>query len=134
MTWRRVVDATIPAAGFIATAPVFLRVIDLPMALERSLGEAAGIVWCVIVGAAMGCVVAGIALRVKRPALSFRLEYPALVVAGAISAIYGVTIFAVAGWRGWTPSFFVWGIGAHCLARFLEAGLARREAAKDGVA
>lgn len=126
---RRIIDATIPACGAVATLPVFARVFDLPMALERSLGEAFGIVWCVVVGASMASILAGICLRVRRPSLSFKFEYPALIVAGLISTIYGVAIYGVVGLaRGWTPTWFVWGIGFHCLARFVELWLARRAA------
>ena len=111
-----------------ATAPVFAQIVDLPTSIERSLGEAAGIVWCVVVGGASLAVCVGVGLRGRRPSLAFRFEFPALVVAGTISAIFGVTILAVAGWRGWTAAWFVWAIGAYFLARYAELALARRAA------
>lgn len=128
---RRIVDATIPACGAIATIPVFARIVDLPMALERSIGEASGILWCVIVGAAMITIVAGILFRRARPSLAFKLEFPALIIAGTISTIYGVTIIGFIGFgRGWTPTWFVWAIGFHCLARYIELSYARRQLRK----
>lgn len=127
---RRIVDATIPALIMVATVPVFVHIVDLPTSIEHSLGEALGIVWCVVVGASSLAIWVGVCFRRSRPALSFRLEFPALVVAGTISAVFGVSILAVAGWRGWTAAWFVWAIGGHFLARYLELALARRAAKK----
>lgn len=130
---RRVVDATIPALGMVATMPVWWRVIDVPSSMRDSIGVGAGILWAVISGAAMASVVVGIATRKTRPVWSFRFEFPALIVAGMASLVYGVVLLGVAGWRGWTAAWFVWAIGAHFTARYIEAGLARAAAVRaDG--
>lgn len=130
---RRVIDATIPALCMVGTVPVFARIIDVPQSMHDSIGVGAGILWCVICGLAMAAISVGVALRTARPALSFALEFPALVIAGTTSAIYGVVLFGVAGWRGWTAAWFIWAIGAHFLARYIEAAWARREATRaDG--
>jgi hypothetical protein len=125
---RRIVDATIPAFSAVAVIPVIPLIIDVPMALRESIGRGLGIIWCVIVGAAMLQICIGILLRKPRPSLAFKLEWPALIVAGTVSAIYSVAIFAIAGGRGWVAAWFVLGIGGHCIARFAEMTLARRVA------
>lgn len=127
---RRIVDATVPALITVATVPVFVHIVDLPTSIERSLGEALGIVWCVVVGTASLAVCVGICLRRRQPALAFKFEFPALIVAGTISAVFGVSILAVAPWRGWTAAWFVWAIGGHFIARYFELTLARRAAKK----
>jgi hypothetical protein len=130
---RRIVDATIPVLCLVGTVPVFARVIDVPQSMRESFGVGAGILWCIICGSAMALISAGIVLRQSHPSLSFRLEFPALIVAGTTSGIYGVVLFGVSGWRGWTAAWFIWAIGAHFTARYVEAARARRTASRaDG--
>jgi hypothetical protein len=125
---RRIVDATIPALSVVAVVPVIPLIVDVPMSLKESVGRGLGIIWCVVVGIAMLNICAGILLRKFRPSLAFKLEWPALIVAGTVSAIYSVSIFAVAGFRGWVAAWFILAIGAHCIARYVEMALARKVA------
>jgi hypothetical protein len=130
---RRIVDATIPALCLVGTVPVFARIIAVPQSLRDSIGTGAGVLWCVVCGTAMLAISIGIMLRSVSPAWSFRLEFPALIVAGSTSGIYGVVLFGVSGWRGWTAAWFIWAIGAHFTARYIEASRARRTAERaDG--
>jgi hypothetical protein len=126
---RRFVDASIPLLIVIAVIPAAVQILELPAALERSLGEFIGRLWAITLGIAFSSICVGIALRLRKPAWAFRFEWPALAFAGLISSIYGTSIMFFAGMRGWTPTWFIWAIGAHCLTRFLELGRARRQAA-----
>ena len=123
---RRIVDAVIPLFLVIATVPVFSQIFDIPVSLERSLGEGFGIVWCVVVGAASAAVWVGVTIRRRWPSVSFRFEFPGLIVAGTISAIFGVTILSLAPLRGWTAAWFVFAIGGWYVCRFIELAAARR--------
>jgi len=123
---RRIVDAVIPLFLMIGTVPVFTRVFELPLSIQHSLGDAFGIVWCIVVGSASAAVWVGVACRRRWPAVAFKLEYPGLIVAGTISAIFGVSILALAPRAGWTAAWFVFAIGGWYVCRFLELAFARR--------
>jgi hypothetical protein len=127
---RRIVDATIPALSVVAVVPVVPLIADVPTALRESLGRGLGIIWCVVVGAAMLGICVGILFRKSRPSLAWKMEWPALLVAATFSAVYSVAIFTYAGMRGWVAAWFVLAVGAHCMARYVEMSLARRAAKK----
>jgi len=127
---RRFVDASIPALIVVATIPAATQILELPASLERSLGEFIGRLWAITLGLAMLAVCIGILLRTRKPEWAFRFEWPALVYGGLISSIFGTSIMATTGLRGWTAAWFVWAIGGHCLIRYIELGRARKQATR----